>query len=258
MTKKSFLIFCALVSFLFSGCQSEHIKGFIVFGKWDGVYVAKKDDPFVLNFILLSDSPLTNVTSIDFPEIAHTIDDMQYDLIEGDKYKDFQLFNIAVNLHLKEVSSTTISKITLIFDQKYKETFPIGHIKLVVSEKGIFTPQNQYVTAYPNTQFFQAKLKNISEHTIQIKRVTVENSFLQIKDVKINDKSEKQSVEANETINIYFTLAEKSEQKADFYIVTPKIEYELAGKASSTYIDPVFYGVTTVTSEKLDDILKKN
>ena len=63
---------------------------------------------------------------------------------------------------------------------------------------------------------------------------------------------------ANETINIYFTLAAKSERKADFYIVTPKIEYELAGKASSTYIDPVFYEVTTLTPEKLDDMLKKN
>ncbi|WP_461200963.1 hypothetical protein [Anoxybacillus sp. TBDG-1] len=258
MIKKSFLIFCTLVSFLFFGCQSEQMKEFIVFGKWDGVYVAKKDDPFVLNFILLSDSPLTNVTSIDFPEISHAIDDMQYDLIKGDKYKDFQLFNIAVNLRLKEVSSATLSKITLIFDQKYKETFPIGQIKLAVGEKGIFTPQNEYVTAYPNTQFFQAKLKNISEHTIQIKGVTVENTYLQTKDVKINDKSAKQSVRQNETINIYFTLAEKSEKKAHFYIVTPKIEYEFAGKTSSTYIDPVFYGVTTLTPEKLDNILKKN
>ncbi|MGG3955734.1 hypothetical protein ABEV15_03575 [Bhargavaea massiliensis] len=258
MIKKSFLIFCTLVSFLILGCQSEHIKGFIVFGKWDGVYVAKKDDPFVLNFILLSDSPLTNVTSIDFPEISHAIDDMQYDLIKGDKYKDFQLFNIAVNLRLKEVSSATLSKITLIFDQKYKETFPIGQIKLAVDEKGIFTPQNEYVTAYPNTQFFQAKLKNVSKHTIQIKGVTVENTYLQTKDVKINDKSEKQSVSPNETINMYFTFAEKAEQSAHFYIVSPKIEYELAGKASSTYIDPVFYGVTNLTKEKLDDILKQN
>lgn len=114
------------------------------------------------------------------------------------------------------------------------------------------------MTAYPNTQFFQAKLKNISKHTIQIKCVTVENSFLQIKDVKINDKSEKQSVSPNETINIYFTLAEKTEQNTHFYIITPKIEYELAGEASSTYIDPVFYGVTNLTKEKLDDILKQN
>ena len=238
----------------------------IKFAKWDAdVRLNEKTSTETINLIFVSPaSYIEEIQAIDIEEIDN-ISIKDYKFEKGDQVKEgLHLNNLLLTITSDSPENikkpVIIDTLTLINKDNEKHDIPIGKIRVGYdSDSDHLQIHKDYGLSYENFKF-RATVKNVSDESIFIQSIDVDNDQIKFKNLTMNDvKSNKEiEVPAGETVEIdaLFNLPEDG-LNYNFYAISPTITYEANNEEKQFTLDTAFYEILKIDDEKIDDIINE-
>lgn len=248
-----FIIFFVSSIFYFKNNKkpipNSNVMKMTQFLKVYGDFSSEENEKYILNFYYFysgEDELSSGIERIEFNDINY-IEVTSFKILNSVNIDEYTLKSVPLEVKFTKQGPYQIKELNIIDKLGNKHTFNIGNLNITVGEKnsiGDISLGDKYPVIRDSFNSYIYSLNNNTNSEIIISNIDFNSDNLKY---NFEKKTIKPNSNINEEIKFDFSGSEY-----DYYILRPKIEYQLGLEKKYFYPTLTYYDINSITKSKLE------